>query len=596
MPRAAAISLLLVLITSVLRAAPIDDLPAPIATRQSVFSIPFTVPAAGAAQPPAEVRLLASGDRGATWQIVDRVDLRAQQLPYKGGFTFRAATDREYWFAIRTVDRTGQMRAEQSIMPELRVVVDTRPPRLEFSAMQGSAGEIVVRWDTVDPTLKPASLKLQYQSTANPRWQPIAIDPPGDDTRSTMSNTATWWPADAAGLVTIKAEVSDAAGNTTVAQAQVDLAQHSGATAYSPGANSGPPTASMNRSVMSATGDTRSSVNRSAFDSRTTANPDAGFSGGEQWPPDVQTDLPLGRGSSERPLPAGEPARPRDAPNVDIGPIEGPALVPPIDGATHPPIGNQYTRQSNTPREPMPPRENAVPRETVRPRSFDYVLPPGEQLRMVNSTAFELDYEVESVGRSGIAKVELWKTLDGGRTWQNLGADSDSRSPFRATVDGEGVYGFRLTVQSGSGLGGRPPQPGELPEVWIGVDLTRPTARLISAETSTGERAGEVVIRYEANDALLANRPITLLQSAQSGGPWTTIAAGLSNTGQFSWRFDETTPERVYLRLEVRDEAGNVATIDASEPVILQRILPQGRLRDVRPVGISARFGAPPSR
>ena len=68
-----------------------------------------------------------------------------------------------------------------------------------------------------------------------------------------MSNTATWWPADAAGLVTIKAEVSDAAGNTTVAQAQVDLAQHSGATVYSPGANSGPPTASMNRSVMSAT-------------------------------------------------------------------------------------------------------------------------------------------------------------------------------------------------------------------------------------------------------------------------------------------------------------------------------------------------------
>jgi hypothetical protein len=215
---------------------------------------------------------------------------------------------------------------------------------------------------------------------------------------------------------------------------------------------------------------------------------------------------------------------------------------------------------------------------------------------MVNSTAFELDYELESVGRSGIAKVELWMTRDGGRSWQNLGADADSRSPFRATVDGEGVYGFRLTVQSGSGLGGRPPQAGDLPEVWIGVDLTRPMARLLPPEVSTGDRAGEVVIRYEAGDALLADRPVTLFQSAQPGGPWTTIAAGLSNTGQFSWRFDEATPERVYLRLEVRDEAGNVATFDASEPVVLQRVLPQGRLRDVRPVGVSARAGSPQSR
>jgi hypothetical protein len=382
-------------------------------------------------------------------------------------------------------------------------------------------------------------------------------------------------------LLTIKAEVSDSAGNTTVAQAQVDLAQQSGAAEYSPGGDRGPPTTGMNRSVMS--GD------------RGTTNIDAGFSRGEQWAPDVRTELPLGRGASERRSPVSEPTRPRDPPSVEIGPIEGPALVPPVDGATNPPIGNQYVGRSSEPREALP-RENIVARENVPPRSFDYVLPPGEQLRMVNSTAFELDYEVDSVGRSGIAKVELWMTRDGGRTWQNLGADADSRSPFRATVDGEGVYGFRLTVQSGSGLGGRPPQPGELPEVWIGVDLTRPMARLISAETGTGERAGEVAIRYEASDALMANRPITLLQSAQAGGPWTTIAAGLSNTGQFSWRFDETTPERVYLRLEVRDEAGNVATFDASEPVVLERMLPQGRLRDVRPVGVSARLNELPSR
>jgi hypothetical protein len=210
---------------------------------------------------------------------------------------------------------------------------------------------------------------------------------------------------------------------------------------------------------------------------------------------------------------------------------------------------------------------------------------------MVNSKTFELGYDVDSVGRSGIAKVELWATRDGGRTWTSMGVDSDNRSPFIATADGEGVYGFRVTVQSGSGLGGRPPQSGDLPELWIGVDLTRPTARLISAEAGTGDRAGEIVIRYEANDASLASKPVTLLQSAQPGGPWTTIAAGLDNSGQYTWRFDNSVPDRVYLLLEVRDEAGNIGSFESADPISLDRVLPQGRLRSVRPVGDSARGG-----
>ncbi|MEX2141586.1 MAG: Ig-like domain repeat protein [Pirellulales bacterium] len=629
----AVIPLVLFAVTAAARAAPIDDLPAPIITRQAVFSIPFTVPAVDVTQQPAEVRLLASADRGGTWQVTDRVDLRVQRLPYKGRFTFRAPSDGEYWFALRTVDRTGQMRSDRGGLPELRVLVDTRPPRLEFSAMRGAAGEIVVRWQSVDPNLKPDSLKLQYQSTADQRWRPIAIDPPSRGAmQSTMSHTATWWPADAAGLLTIKAEVSDAAGNTTVAQAQVDLQQNSGVPARPAWDERSPLTASMNRSVIAGnngassvqsrdptSGSTDSAAastnSRSQFDSRVPTDVDAGFSRGIPWSPDARTELPLGRGSAEdiRSIRGANPDR--DENINDIGPIEGPALVPPIDGPTHPPIGNQYnppTNMAQSPRAERPasgagapvyfnggsggnPAGDALPRQTT-PRNFEFVLPPGEHLRMVNSTAFELDYEVDSVGRSGISKVELWLTRDGGRTWNNVGVDTDNRSPFRATVEGEGVYGYRLTVQSGSGLGGQPPQPGDLPEVWIGVDLTRPIARLISAEASTGDRAGEIVIRYEASDALLANRPITLLQSGRPGGPWTTIAAGLSNTGQYSWRFDETAPERVYLRLEVRDEAGNVAGFEASEPVLLQRVLPQGRLRDVRPVGESALGGAAATR
>jgi hypothetical protein len=521
------------------RAAPINDVPAPIVTRQTVFSIPFTVPVVNAADQPAEVRLLTSPDRGATWQITDKVDLRAQRLPYKGGFVFRAPTDGEYWFAIRTVDRLGQMKPERTAGPELRVVVDTRSPQL------------------------------------NPQLP-------------------------------------------------------------------------LNRQQLPLT----ASMNRPGSDNGAAGSGSSGFSQRTQWPADARTDLPLGRGASAPRQSAGSTAvdgrLPDRTPATDVGPIEGPALSPPADGRLrpsgqpldrgnfgavesriHPPIGDQFTGRGNERATTIPAGASLGPRSTVetqpaasvrspvffdrggagavaasepssprmtRASGLDFVIPPGEHLRMVNSTAFELDYDVESVGRSGIAKVELWVTRDGGRTWNSMGVDNDNRSPFRATVDGEGVYGFRMTVESGSGLSGRAPQAGDLPDVWIGVDLSRPVARLISAEPGAGDRAGEMIIRYEASDALLSKGPVTLLRSGQPGGPWTTIAAGLENSGQYSWRFDNTVPDRVYLRLEVRDEAGNVGAFEAADPISLERVLPQGRLRNVRPVGDSAAQSAPYGR
>ncbi len=77
------------------------------------------------------------------------------------------------------------------------------------------------------------------------------------------------------------------------------------------------------------------------------------------------------------------------------------------------------------------------------------MLPPGERPLMVNSRSFDLEYDVEGVGPSGIARVELWGTRDGGRSWSSYGIDNDNRSPIRANVDGEGLYGFRIVVQGG---------------------------------------------------------------------------------------------------------------------------------------------------
>ena len=160
--------------------------------------------------------------------------------------------------------------------------------------------------------------------------------------------------------------------------------------------------------------------------------------------------------------------------------------------------------------------------------------------------------------------------------------DADNRSPMPITVDGEGIYGFRILVQSGSGFGGRPPAEGDMPDIWIGVDTTRPTCRISGTEVSPD--ATELVVRWEAADDVLDPRPVSLLFATNPNGPWTPIASGLENTGSYRWRLDPRVPERIVLRLEVRDEAGNVGIFDTADPVALDRHRPEGRIRGVRPI------------
>jgi len=232
----------------------------------------------------------------------------------------------------------------------------------------------------------------------------------------------------------------------------------------------------------------------------------------------------------------------------------------------HPPVGNRYP--------------------TGQPGPIDSgfgFLPPGERVRMINSRLFELDYDVETVGPSGIGRVELWGTRDGGRSWRSYGVDHDNHSPISVAVDEEGLYGFRMVLTNGVGIGAGPPQSGDLPAIWIGVDLSKPSARLLAAEVGPGTGENKLVITWEAEDRMPAARPITLNFSDQPGGPWTPIAAGLENTGRYVWTLDSRLPPQVYLRLEVRDEAGNLTVVDRPEPVPLDRSRPKAKILDVRP-------------
>jgi len=606
--------------------APVQALPEPIATRQTLFGIPFRIdPAEQSGREPAEVQLFVSGDRGASWQLYSKVE------PARRRFMFRAGGDGEFWFLARTIDRAGQFWPQRPEGPEMRVIVDTMPPKLQLQAERGQAGQITAHWTIDDPHPKPSSLTLQYRTTTDGPWQEVAVDRTQQQAASGSPQTGqvTWWPQTDSQEIQIRAEVSDLAGNLAVNHAQVKVGQGPEgpsplvaqedpqsawrAAAGGPSATAWPAAQAAGDLAATAAGGLggNPAATTDGQGNRTHAQAGAATSG----PGNVQVSgapAPSGTTGYADAANANDPSRndryanyrypdtgappptylntPTDTPSSldDRGRLEPPPGS--LSSSVNPPIQNRYVPPGESGGNPA---ESGLPPHPTDLRS----VPDTQRPRMVNSRAFQLEYDVTSVGPSGISRVELWGTQDGGRSWRPLAVDDDNRSPLLVKVDQEGTYGLKVVVTSGTGLGARGwlgsseaspqlparPQAGELPEIVVGVDLTKPTARITDARPGTGAESGKLIISWQAHDQWLAARPVSLLFSERPGGPWTTIASGLENTGRCGWTIDQRAPQGIYLRLEVRDEAGNVGLFETPQPIPLGQFRPTAQIRDIRP-------------
>jgi hypothetical protein len=587
---------------------------APIYTRQSVFAIPFTIdPPQSPTGRPVAVQLHVSEDGGVNWRVYEQVD------PSASKFTFRAAHDGDYQFMVRTLDASGRTQPEGPAKAELRVVVDTLAPRLELFARQSPTGEVTVSWRMLDRNPRPDTFRLEFQPQGSTRWQAVTMPAPSDQHIDT--GEVTFWPGATTGPIVIRAQVTDQAGNPSVAQTELDLRASGEAEVYT----------TARRQNNSAHPAPQSNSWQSIDDQPST--------GGIRWGANQAPAPPIARREQTAeevlPPPTMEPVRPQPygpsqttrlprAEHIPVGtgamsaqqadsasPAMPEEIAPPSAEAVAPsrppsPVRHGLTSASSVPDERVP--GEALPPETepddeplgptlgsdwtepdYAPRAprggqfgFDR-LPPGERPRVVNSRKFEIDYEVESVGTLGIAKIELWGTRDWGQTWTSFGYDKDNRSPFTVVVDQEGMYGFRMVIEAANGLGGLPPRGGDKPDVWVAVDLTKPVVRLLGVEELREGGLGALRIQWEADDALLAANPISIAYSDQPGGPWTSIIEGIDNSGEYVWRIDRRLPDQIYLQVQARDEAGNVGFGERRDPVSLERLRPQGRIREVRP-------------
>lgn len=571
---------------------------APVYSRVASFTIPFSV-----AQPDKqtmEVLLFVSHDFGANWSLYNR------QPATLGQFAFRTNQDGEYWFASRTNPIGTVVSAGATFRPELRVIVDTSQPRLDVQAVASPSGEIQVEWQAVDDQIAPETLKIEYQQAIGQPYRAVPATAGGSPSgRNTVGGRTAWMPEAGSYFVSIRVQVQDRAGNSSevVRRMILPIALNSRPAAPSAAAPVEAAAPSDPFAAYGMTADRSTLPQPPPVSGQEVQNQKPASPVGPQpiaWPSDAQ-----GSGEQRR-----EPASPQNnaAPSPNSAPIDSVAASPNAGSGAAKAAGAATAAPSRS-ADGVPAQEVAVssdgglarnassrsdqlkdpppaPAETqaASPASTSD-LPPGERPRMTSSKRFNLDYSVDAAGPAGVEKIELWVTRNGGRDWDLDRVDEDRESPLLVEVENEGIYGFRVVIVGKNGLASQTPRSGDLADLWVGVDATKPAVEITSAAYGSEAHAGQLDIRWTASDEHLGNRPVTLSFSAKPDGPWTTIAASLPNSGQYYWRVDSRVPAEFYLRLEVRDEAGNVAVHRLDQPLQSAGLTPKGSIRGFEPVG-----------
>ncbi len=506
-----------------------------------------------------EIRALelhVSTDQGKTWQQVGAA------TPDKSSFRFTAQADGVYWLTVRVIDQQGRKEPQDLTTAPVgqKILIDTLKPDVRLTHER--KGETVsLRWEVREEYANLDSFRLEYQPAGGGEWAPV----PATSSHKGLVGQASFRSPSA---VTVRLKVDDAAGNVGAAEARVAAAPGALTTSAAP-----PPAAAE-------------------------IAPPA-------LPPPSAPDLgpPLPVPPAVSPAPGGpavaaQPAPREPAPDVirTASVVPPPAKPPTAPGReellapTPPGVVANSTGPSPTPAPPSAP-------SATRPE-WD-----GAANQVVSNRRVTMEYEVSKFGPSGVGSVELYVTRDNGLTWKRVEGEhgagavpAASSDVIRRTISvdlvEDGGYGFFLVVKSGAGLGERPPRSGDAPQMRVELDTTVPEAELYGPQANPSQRE-TLLLTWKASDNKLAGSPVTLQWAERRDGPWEYIGAPqLPNSGSFAWRVPRSVPPKVYLRLTVRDAAGNAAVAETRDPVLVDLTVPVSRI-----LGLvrAAREGCPPS-
>lgn len=494
-----------------------------------------------------ELILHYSSDLGQTWQQAS-----PGLPPSQTAFTFHAPNDGQYWFQVSIVDKQGNRQPPDVLRqpPSRKIEVDTTRPVFNRFNVERQGDEIVVDWDIKEDHLDWNFFKLDHRGpdASESVGTPVLVGNPA------ARGQARFRHAGLTGII-VRMEVQDLAGNRATTERTVG-----GSTAPRP--NPLPPA-----DVASNYG----------------SPPPGNFGGGNNAAsPTIDSNLTR---TSQPTIPSFQPISPP------------PPIVPPQPNFAQPGI------------TPSPPgaadSQPGVVAATGPGASFSAAAPPSGTaastnlpgVQVTNQKRFGLDFEVPQTGPSGVGAVELYISPDNGQTWnwklqieqKDLQSPVMAGGPYKGVIPvelpHEGVFGFRLVVRNGAGLSKGPPQPSDPPELRIEYDATLPFAQLYMPRPEPG-KSNALVLTWTASDKNLDVNPITLEWSAdpRPTGAWNLIGTGkLANSGRCTWEVPPggVVPPHVYLRLTVRDAAGNVSQAITREPIVVDLHKPEAVLKGI---------------
>jgi hypothetical protein len=468
-----------------------------------------------------------------------RVALREVQLYVKSGsgdwvrqeavapgtshFTYRVPHDGEYSFGLVTVDKQGKVNPSDigAVQPVLRVVVDTRPPMLE-TAFTFENNEPILRVNLLDTNPDMKSIQAFVTTEHGDRGlTPVA----GQSTAFRLSTTDMNLP--------IRVVAADLCGNVV----------------------------------------TKEVSGRDAMASLPTARND-------------QTIIPVsGQAPVQLPTaPAFQPNMmqpPMTQPPMTQPPVMqsnvAPATLPPSMPSVPPTIPPSMPVQSIPTQPAFVPQQGGINNVAYRPNSIDSDRPANRKI--INTTHASVDYRIDTVGPSGVGRVDVYMSPDKGQSWNKIAEDMDKRSPVEIDLPGEGLYGIRMAISNGIGFGGKAPKSGDRPSFFIEVDATSPFVQL--QPTEMVPNTGAIDIRWTATDNNIAPEPVSIFYRTRPDGTWQAVARNVKNDGAYRWTFPRDIGAQFFLKLEVADMAGNVTKVETPTPILLDMTEPEATLVDV---------------
>jgi hypothetical protein len=447
--------------------------------------------------------------------------------------------------------------------------VDTTGPEVHILSAERRGADVLVSWQVKEEHPDTSALRVEYRTADMPegQWRPVGYVPGSPEQVS--------FPAAGAGEVLVRVQAVDLAGNRGEDTRTV--------------AGGVPATATI---VPASTVESVPLVGGGTNDGG--RKPEGGLAGRPGSNPATGTGLVFDS------VPASAPAStpPAMAQSGVVGPPPSPVGQA---GPAYPPAPG--FPGGGSPPPAMPPG-TAGPLNGVQRGS----LPP---FQVVNKRQVKLDFEVKA-GPSGVGAVEVYATTDEGTTWDPMPVSPDAvvlpvgdggragTGSVTVSLAREGVvYGFYIVVKNRAGIGKPPPHRGDPPQVRVELDTMLPLAKLY-APAQDPARPNALILAWTASDRNLAASAIVLEWAERKEGSWVPIspeplannlpeqaASGLDRqnvpTGSYSWQIPDRMPPKVYLRLSVRDTAGNVAVAETREPVIIDLFQPDIEMVTVHP-------------